>query len=420
MVSDLDTVTCVLCNYKTAELTSKAVESLKTAYPNVGMVVVDNGSKDGSTDYIRTLPDKYPDVGIILNPANYGHGPALHQAMEACETRFAFALDSDCEVIKGGFLEPLLAAYADSPQLYAHGLYVEVTGQGVNTGHGIPYGHPQSCLYDREKYFTLPPFAHHGAPCIYNMVAAQRAEYEVRAFPILDYITHLGEGTRAKVGGWSPAVVARPVREPQPWLSFVTRCYKRPAMLLHLLETIAEQTCGEYENVLLVDAVGHDVTWANAQFEVNKYRVHGRYVYLIDDDDEVIEPELVACVKRIGQTYNPDIIQFRFEHPGGHVMPPDELWEKPPQGGRIGGSSYVVRLDVWRRHIKYFSQEWSGESYAGDWGFIRELWKHNYSVYWCDCVIGRAGRQHLGLPEGATQAQWQAVAQRIPRRRRQE
>jgi len=280
------------------------------------------------------------------------------------------------------------------------GLRVTVNASGFNDDQGgILYGHPLGCMYEVAKYKQLAPFMHHGAPCIQNMIAAKAAGFVVKNFPMLTYLTHEDGGTSTRVGGWEANVVDMPdivVLDKQPWLSIVTRCYKRPHQFLRCMASIAQQTCDSYETVIIVDAVGRGVPWANAQFYAHRNRVRGKYVWLLDDDDECIEPDLVSMVRQIGQASHPEIIQCRFMHPAA-VLPPDDLWGKPPKPGFIGGSSYIVRVDIWKRFIKHFADE----PYAGDWTFLRTLWQQNYDVYWCDVVIGRARAQSIGAPEAA-------------------
>lgn len=393
----LDDITAIICNYKTEQLTRQCVESFREHYPTVKIILVDNGSKDGSTEYINNLDD--PFVVKILNEGNYGHGPAMHQAIEDCQTRYVFALDSDTITEHGGFLELMLAEAVRGA--YAVGFECETDRNGFNivTGGGVRYIHPMAAIYDVQIYHTLPQFAHHGAPCIYNMIEANERGLKLVHFQIDKYIKHLGEGTRSKVGGWSPNVV-RVDQFQRPFVSFVTRCYKRPAALLRCMTSIARQTDPDYENVLIVDEDGIGVVRANALYQQpqNMARVRGRYVHLIDDDDYICDPDMVATVKCIAAEANPDVIIFRVRHPGNIVLPDRDVWMKKPVGGHIGGSSVVVRGEVWKKHIHWFGDK---KVYWGDFVFINELFdpRHNYSIYWCSDIVVDVPHQNIGKVE---------------------
>jgi glycosyltransferase involved in cell wall biosynthesis len=201
----LDDCTVLIVNFRTLRHTRTCIETLRAAYPSVPLLVVDNGSADESTDYLKHLADADPATSVLFNGENVYHGPALHQGMARITTQYAFLFDSDCEVMRGGFLELMLERFAAEPLLYAIGK------RGWTNWHGYSpvderqphtaYVHPFACMVDREKYFTLPPFVHHGAPLWRNMWGARRAGYLLEHVPIEDYILHHGEVT-AKVHGY--------------------------------------------------------------------------------------------------------------------------------------------------------------------------------------------------------------------------
>jgi len=62
MSTDLS-VTVIVLNWNGKELTTKCLESLKKVnYSNFNILVVDNGSTDGSVD---TLKENFPEVSIM-------------------------------------------------------------------------------------------------------------------------------------------------------------------------------------------------------------------------------------------------------------------------------------------------------------------------------------------------------------------
>ncbi len=206
-------ITVVIANYKTRDLTQRAISTLLRYYAQVPVLLIDNGSKDASTDLLRDMAERHGNVSVVINDQNRYHGPALHQGIGLAQTEYVFTMDSDCEVIQGGFLEQMAKPFSD-PRLYAVGdvryknRFGYTYGYATITGHEararpenrrrIPYVHPYAMLLDRKKYLELDPFFHHGAPCIKNMRAAKKAGYLVRHFPIHDYVVHHAEGTSAQ------------------------------------------------------------------------------------------------------------------------------------------------------------------------------------------------------------------------------
>jgi glycosyltransferase involved in cell wall biosynthesis len=205
----VEDVTAVVANYRTLDLTRRCVESFRAHYPDVRLLLIDNGSADESTEYIRGLGEDLPNVSTQLNAENRYHGPALDQGIRSAETAFVFTLDSDCEVVSGGFLERMLQAFA-VPETYAIGELRYKNRFGFTYAYGyegrpakerwIPYVHPYAMLLDRGKYLRLRPFVHHGAPCLRNMRDAKKARLRVLDFPIGDYVVHRMQGTSASQG----------------------------------------------------------------------------------------------------------------------------------------------------------------------------------------------------------------------------
>jgi len=62
---------------------------------DVEVIVVENGSVDGTREL---LPEKYPEVRIIQNEENVGHGPGVNQGLKAARTKYTLILDSDTQL----------------------------------------------------------------------------------------------------------------------------------------------------------------------------------------------------------------------------------------------------------------------------------------------------------------------------------
>lgn len=183
-------ITAIIPNYRTKNMTRAAITSLKTFYPDLPLIVVDDGSQDDSTAYIQRLPIVWRNTQVLILETNEGQGTALDLAIKWAKTRCVFTMDSDIVIRQGGFLEAMEA------MLYGEDLY----GIGViyqrDAVHGNQYLSCVASLYDREKYLTLPPFEHHGDPMQVNMDAAARRGMRVKCFPIFDYLDHREAGTR--------------------------------------------------------------------------------------------------------------------------------------------------------------------------------------------------------------------------------
>jgi glycosyltransferase involved in cell wall biosynthesis len=199
----LTDITALIINYRTLDLTTSCLESFSRFYPQVSLLIIDNGSQDASTNYIREKAARRPEVTALFNPLNINHGPALHQGLQHIPTPFALTLDSDCQVVKPGFLERMLTSFND-PQTYAVGsrVYLDRLGYEVSSGQAFysAYIQPFCMLIDRRKYKTLKPFKRHGSPGLHNMHQAIHKGYRLVDFPIQDYVQHIGMGTCSRYG----------------------------------------------------------------------------------------------------------------------------------------------------------------------------------------------------------------------------
>jgi GT2 family glycosyltransferase len=70
-------------------------DCLTTLLANDGpgtVVVVDNGSTDGSIEMVQR---EFPDAQLIINRSNAGYGAALNRALAVCSSKYLIALNSD-------------------------------------------------------------------------------------------------------------------------------------------------------------------------------------------------------------------------------------------------------------------------------------------------------------------------------------
>lgn len=76
------------------------------------VIVVDNGSRDGTPDYLRRLAELFASVRPIFNSRNLGFAPAVNQGLEASRGDTLVLLNNDT-VVPPGSLRRLHARVAD-------------------------------------------------------------------------------------------------------------------------------------------------------------------------------------------------------------------------------------------------------------------------------------------------------------------
>lgn len=159
------------------------------------------------------------------------------------------------------------------------------------------------------------------------------------------------------------------------------------------MDSVESQNCGRWEQVVLYDLSNVGVDAANRLFASMPFT--GDYVLALDDDDVLYEGNTICALTETLRRVQPDVLVARVQH-WDRVRPDDSHWEaRKAELNEIGGSSVVVRADVWRRYVT----EW-GAHYGGDFDFIQAALQER-SVYWLDRIIVRQFQQGLGRPEYA-------------------
>jgi hypothetical protein len=179
-----------------------------------------------------------------------------------------------------------------------------------------------------------------------------------------------------------------------PFLEVITRHYtRRPNLVQDNFASLDAQTCDDWVQTLLVDDVGHSVEWAN--YWLGKYgpNLEGDYIWVLDDDDICVRDTFVEEIAHIVQAHNPDVIICKIDANG--VIPPPQLWGKPPQITQIGMACFVVRREVWQEYADAF---WP--KLAADFNFINAVWQAGkYEWYWHDQLVMKIQQVGRGRPE---------------------
>jgi len=99
------TLSIVIANWNTRELIQQCIESL-IEYPPANtefeIIVVDNGSDDGSRQYLESLGSK---IILIRNDTNRGYAAAANQGMKSARGKFVLLLGSDTIMHEGTLAE---------------------------------------------------------------------------------------------------------------------------------------------------------------------------------------------------------------------------------------------------------------------------------------------------------------------------
>jgi GT2 family glycosyltransferase/glycosyltransferase involved in cell wall biosynthesis len=178
-----DAATVVIPNWNGRDLLEKYIPSIVTALagnPANEILVVDNGSTDGSTEFLRAA---FPSVTVLALAENLGFGGGSNAGFRAAKNDIVVLLNSDMRVAPD-FLAPLVEGFRD-PEVFAVSCQIffsdpgkvrEETGltQGwwqdgtLRVRHRVDnqvddlfpcfYGGGGSCAFDRRKFLELGGF----------------------------------------------------------------------------------------------------------------------------------------------------------------------------------------------------------------------------------------------------------------------
>lgn len=91
-------VSVIVVNWNTRQLLAECLASLYDTVRTLMLevIVVDNGSSDGSVDMVR---EQFPHVRLIVNQENKGFASANNRALAVFEGRYALLFNSDAKAL---------------------------------------------------------------------------------------------------------------------------------------------------------------------------------------------------------------------------------------------------------------------------------------------------------------------------------
>ena len=103
MTMDQVDVTAIIVNYNTRELLAPCVDALRAGAGalRLQIIIVDNGSRDGSQDLLRS---EFGACEVIFNVENVGFGRAVNQGARVAKGEYLLILNPDV-VPEAGALE---------------------------------------------------------------------------------------------------------------------------------------------------------------------------------------------------------------------------------------------------------------------------------------------------------------------------
>ena len=170
--------TIIILNWNGRDLLAQGLPSVIGALEAAGggheILVVDNGSTDGSVDFVKS---SFPRVNVLALEKNYGFGEGNTRGVRQASGEVAVLLNNDM-VVEKDFLPPLLLPFESDDSLFAVGCQIffqdkerrrEETGKTfAYWDHGtIRYLHQDVTALDYERKY-VPVFWASGGAAAYS------------------------------------------------------------------------------------------------------------------------------------------------------------------------------------------------------------------------------------------------------------
>lgn len=196
-------VSVVVPNYNGIVFVERCFKALIKDAPKAELLLVDNGSTDGSRELTAR---RFPQVRIIALKENYGFCRAANEGMKAASSPYVILLNNDTEVLPG-FTKALVSALQLEPRAFSAGAkmiqlhHPEKIDDAGNfycaLGWAFARGKDKSVEYYEEPDEI---FAACGGAVIYRKAVLERIGYLDESH--FAYLEDIDLGWRAKTAGW--------------------------------------------------------------------------------------------------------------------------------------------------------------------------------------------------------------------------
>jgi glycosyltransferase involved in cell wall biosynthesis len=148
-------VDVVVTNHNYARFLPQAIESAcAQTHPDVNVIVVDDGSTDGSREVLR----RYEDRVEVVAKEQGGQASALNAGLERCRGDVLLILDAD-DILRPQAAERVAAAFAARPELAKVQFPMAIVdADGRPTGAVKPGGHLRAPVGDQRRAELAFPF----------------------------------------------------------------------------------------------------------------------------------------------------------------------------------------------------------------------------------------------------------------------
>ncbi|MBE9461133.1 glycosyltransferase [Dyadobacter subterraneus] len=162
-------VTVVLTAFNQGQYIKETLGSIfAQTYPNLQIVIIDNGSSDGTVLLIENIVSDFPEFTLIKNAENLGLCRAFNQGLALAKGKYIIDLAADDIMLPGRIshqVEALESLGDDYGVVFSNAQYIDANGRILNfhypvdTNLKVEKSIPSGDVYKSilEKYFICTP-----------------------------------------------------------------------------------------------------------------------------------------------------------------------------------------------------------------------------------------------------------------------
>lgn len=110
-------ISCIIPTYNQVQYISDCIQSVvHQTYPNVEIIIINDGSQDGTREYLDNIALLYNNIQVIHNETNIGLPKTLNVGLQHCHGDYITWISSDCIYALGAF-EVMAQSLDDHPTI---------------------------------------------------------------------------------------------------------------------------------------------------------------------------------------------------------------------------------------------------------------------------------------------------------------
>ncbi len=172
---DLPLVSVAMATYNGERFIEEQINSiLNQTYPNIELVIVDDGSKDNTINIIKKLQQQHPNIRFFQNEKNLGVTLTFNQGVTESNGAFIAFSDQDDLWVKHK-IETLVNQIGDHNAIYGNSLLVDENGNSLNKLF--------SSMMHLKSYYSGMPFLLSNTVAGHAMLAKAEFLKKIQPFP---------------------------------------------------------------------------------------------------------------------------------------------------------------------------------------------------------------------------------------------